>query len=106
MVVLVIFGLTFIVLATYTIVRISIACVFWSFNTSTDAKHIFKLCFPYYIIALTMICIAFIITFNKSIFAIYYFSTVYFLALFLWKRKLNPSKKKTFAVEPNQSQLP
>lgn len=106
MVVLVIFGLTFIVLATYTIVRISIACVFWSFNTSTDSKHIFKLCFPYYIIVLTMICIAFIITFIKSIFAIYYFSTVYFLALFLWKRKLNPSKKKTFAVEPNQSQLP
>jgi len=106
MVVLVIFCLTFIVLATYTIVRISIACVFWSFNTSTDSKHIFKLCFPYYIIALTVICMAFIITFNKSIFAIYYFSTVYFLALFLWKRKLKPTKKKTFAVEPNQSQLP
>lgn len=106
MVVLVIFGLTFIVLATYTIVRISIACVFWSFNTSTDSKHIFKLCFPYYIIALTVICMAFIIAFNKEPIVIYYFSTVYFLALFLWKRKLNPSKKKTFAVEPNQSQLP
>lgn len=106
MVVLVIFGLTFIVLATYTIVRISIACVFWSFNTSTHAKHIFKLCFPYYIITLTVICMAFIIAFNKEPIVIYYFSTVYFLALFLWKRKLKPTKKKTFAAEPNQSQLP
>ncbi|GAB4166559.1 MAG: hypothetical protein Tsb0033_28580 [Winogradskyella sp.] len=106
MVVLVIFGLTFIVLATYTIVRLSIACVFWSFNTSTDAKHIFKLCFPYYIIALTIICMAFIVAFNKEPIVIYYFSTVYFLALFLWKRKIKPSKKNTFAAEPNQSRLP
>lgn len=105
MVALIIFGISFILLATYTIIRISIACVFWSFNTSTDAMQIFKLCFPYYIITLTSICIVFIVTFNNSILVIYYFSSVYFLALFLWRRKIKPSKK-TFAVEPNQTRLP
>ncbi|WP_138433138.1 hypothetical protein [Winogradskyella algicola] len=105
MVALIIFGISFILLATYTIIRISIACVFWSFNTSTNAKYIFKRCFPYYIIVLTSICIGFIITFNNSILVIYYFSSVYFLALFLWRRKIKPSKK-SFAVEPNQTHLP
>jgi len=93
MIMLMILGISFILLATYTIVRISIACVFWSFNTFTDAKYIFKLCFPYYIIALTMICMAFIITFNNALIAIYYFTSVYFLALILWSRKIKLSKK-------------
>lgn len=106
MIILMILGISFILLATYTIIRISIACVFWSFNTSTETKYIFKLCFPYYIIALTMICMAFIITFNNSLIVIYYFSTVYFLALFLWRRKIKPSKNKKLAVEPNQTHLP
>ncbi|APY07723.1 hypothetical protein BWZ20_05175 [Winogradskyella sp. J14-2] len=105
MIVLLIFGISFILLATYTIIRISIACVFWSFSTSTDAMQIFKRCFPYYIITLTSICLAFIVAFNKEPIVIYYVSSVYFLALFLWRRKIK-TYKKTFAVEPNQTHLP
>ncbi|MCT4630505.1 hypothetical protein [Winogradskyella sp.] len=107
---LIIIALLFVGLATYAITKISISCVFWSFNTDTDKRYIFKRCFPYYIISLTILCIAFIIEFDKNLIAIYYFSAVYFLALFIWRNKIKPHKKKinnkNFAAEPNQTHLP
>lgn len=108
MIVLVCFGLAFIVLVTYAIIRISISCIFWSFNQPADKRHVFKTCFPYYIITLVLIGLALIIEFDKEPVVIYYAFSVYLLALFIWRSELKSSKKnnKNFAVEPNQPQLP
>ena len=103
-----IFGFCFIGIMTFVVIRLSISCVFWSFIESSDKQRVIKLCFPYYIIILSALCFALIIEFDKSLFAIYYFSAVYFIALLIWKYELKSIKKtnKNFAVEPNQSQLP
>lgn len=109
MVILFIFGLTFIGLTTYAIVKVSISCMFWSFNDSVDKRHVFKTCFPYYIIILTLICIGFIIHFNADNLAIYYFASVYVTALVIWKNQLRTNTKtltKIKTVNPNNSQLP
>ncbi|MBC3844842.1 hypothetical protein H8K90_00485 [Winogradskyella echinorum] len=108
MIALILFGIFFTGLMTFVIVRISISCMFWSSKNPNDKQHIFKVYFPYYIIILSIICIAFIIKFNKSLLAIYYFSAVYIIALSIWRNEMKSriKKKKNFAVEPNQSHLP
>ncbi|MFC0605992.1 hypothetical protein [Winogradskyella pulchriflava] len=85
----------------------SISCIFWSYQRPVDKQHVFKVWFPYYIIILTALCLAFIVKFD-SLLAIYYFSSVYLIALLIWRSELKPSIKKheNFAVEPNHPKLP
>lgn len=103
-----IFGFLFIGLMTFTIVRLSISCVFWSYRRPVDKQKVFRKCFPYYIIILSAISIAFIIEFDKHPVSIYYFASVYIMALSIWKSEIKSSlkKNKNFAVEPNPTQLP
>lgn len=108
MVILFILGLAFIGITTFAIIKVSISCVFWSFNNSVDKRHIFKTCFPYYIISLTLICIGFIIHFNADSLAIYYFASVYVTALVIWKNQLKTKTKtltKIGTVKPNKTEL-
>ncbi|MBO6879133.1 MAG: hypothetical protein JJ870_01010 [Winogradskyella sp.] len=108
MIALVIFGFLFTGLMTFTIVRLSISFVFWSYRRPVDKQHVFKVCFPYYIIILSAICIAFILNFDNHPVAIYYFSLVYLTALLIWKSEIKSSlkKNKNFADETNPTQLP
>ncbi|EDP71763.1 hypothetical protein FBALC1_04727 [Flavobacteriales bacterium ALC-1] len=108
MIALIVFALFFIGLMTFVIIRISISCLFWASKNPKDKQSVFKACFPYYIIILFAICLAFIIKFDKNEIVVYYFSIVYFLTLFIWRSELksSPKKNKSFAVEPNHPKLP
>ncbi len=98
-----IFVFTFIGLMTFIVVRMSISCILWSYPRPVDIQHAFRVYFPYYIIILFAICIAFILKFDKHPIAIYYFSSVYLMALLVWRSEIK--KHNNFAVEPNQTQL-
>jgi hypothetical protein len=107
---LIIFGFIFIGSMTFIVIRISISCLFWVSKNPKDKQHVFKVCFPYYIIVLSALCITFILEFDKHEIAIYYFSAVYLIALLIWRSELKSSLKKkhynNFADEPNHSNLP
>ena len=110
MIIIFLIAILIVLLITYAIVRLSISCVIWSFNMSTDIRDIYKICFPYYIIGLTGIGIAFIITSNALAVSIYYFAVIYLMALLTWRKELKKGIEKQsilkIAVESNQSQLP
>ncbi|MBC2844811.1 hypothetical protein [Winogradskyella flava] len=108
MLALILFGFLFVGLMTFVIIRLSISCIFWTYSRPIDKQHVFKLCFPYYIIVLTIMCIGLIMNSDYHPLAMCYFSCVYFMAILTWKYELKSSLKKNqnFAVEPNLSQLP
>ncbi|WP_179020476.1 hypothetical protein [Winogradskyella forsetii] len=95
---------------SFVILRLSVSCMFWSAKTSEDRIKVFKLYFPYYIICLFTLCILAIIGLDRSIFAIYYFSSVFFISLFIWSRKIKYSsrfkKNLNKTLEPQQPELP
>ncbi|WP_045472762.1 hypothetical protein [Winogradskyella sp. PG-2] len=110
MIALILFGFFFIGLITFIIIKLSISCLFWASKNPKDKPYVFKVYFPYYIIILFTLCIAFIIEFDKSLLAIYYFAAVYLVALFIWRSEIKSSRRKmhnnNFAVEPNHPNLP
>ncbi|MUU79670.1 hypothetical protein [Winogradskyella endarachnes] len=93
-------GITFIVL------RLSIALMFWFSDKPNDKKHVFRNQFPYYMMVLSILIITIIIALDFAYFAMYYFTSVYFIALFIWNFKLKHCKRKYHSVEPSHPNLP
>ncbi len=105
MIVLLIFGLAFVGSILFAMLRVSVSCMFWFSKKPKNKAYVFKIYFPCYIILLFGLCIAAIIKFNHNPFAIYFFGSIFFLALFIWRHEMthiikNPYKTK-IAVEPN-----
>lgn len=95
-------------LITFTVIRLSISFTIWVSQYPNDIEYVFKLYFPYYIICLFCLCITVIIKFDAIPFVNYYFATVFFTALLIWRSMLISYRKKStsFAVEPNLTHLP
>ena len=107
MIIVTLFIFAIAIVVTFGVVRLSISLIFWSVNPSKDKQEVFRVYFPYYIIMLVGFA-AYMIYISNSITIAIYFGTVYITALLIWRHELksNRKKKKTFAVEPNPSQLP
>ena len=110
MIALIIFGCAFLGLLTFAVIRVSVSCIFWTAPKPKDKQQVFKIYFPYYIMSLFGFCIIAVFLFEDSLFATYYFGSVFFLALFIWKYKmkscLNINIKNKNTVEPNHTNLP
>ncbi len=94
-----------IIVITYAMVRISISCIFWSVNNPKDKQAVFRLYFPYYIILLTMVCSGLIWSMDFDTLAWEYFSSVYILALLIWRYELK-SYQKQINSTPKKTNLP
>ncbi|WP_299102977.1 hypothetical protein [uncultured Winogradskyella sp.] len=95
---------------TFVILRISISSMFWFSKKPNDKQYVFKNQFPYYIIVLTTILTAILISSGFAYFAMYYVLGVYCLALLIWNFKLKHCKKTynntTHLTEQHQPKLP
>tara|TARA_R110002049_G_scaffold45917_6_gene133542 strand:+ start:877 stop:1209 length:333 start_codon:yes stop_codon:yes gene_type:complete len=110
MVVLIVFAFSVLGFLTYAVIRLSVSCMFWSAKNIENKMQVFKIYFPYYIICLFALCITAIIGLQNNTFVIYYFSSVFFISLFVWHCKIkNPStlKKTTDTIiKPQYPNLP
>ena len=99
MVALAIFGFLFACLIHFVVIRISISAIYWSLSDPKDKAWAFRIYFPYYIIILFGICIAFIIKSDLDPFAIFYFSMLYTTALIVWNRDLKKDLKRKHTIK-------
>ena len=106
MVAFIIFISAIVGLLTLVVVKLSISLIFWLANKSKDKQQVFKIYFPYYIITLVGLIVIIIIQSNFDIIVTIYFSTVYLMALLIWRSEIKNNHNKSFAAEPNHSNLP
>jgi len=93
------FGLIFLGSIIFVIIRLSISCLFWYSKKSKDKQHVFKIYFPYYIITLFGLCAMGIIKFNGQSFAIYFFGSLYFLTLIIWRYIMKYRAKQNHIIK-------
>lgn len=92
---------------TFILLRISVSCMFWFSNKPNDKNYVFRNQFPYYMMVLSILIITIIIASGFAYFTMYYFISVYFLALLIWNYKLKHCKRKYSTVETsNESSNP
>jgi uncharacterized membrane protein len=104
MVGLAIISISFTLSILLLVVRLSIAFVFRVSTQPKNAKHVFKVHFPYYIITLGAICTYVIIALEFHIIAFIYMGIIYIMALGIWKFLLTKSQKtKTLQIEGTSS---
>ncbi|MDB9721378.1 hypothetical protein OAA67_05855 [Winogradskyella sp.] len=89
---LAILGFLFVACIHFALLRISISCMYWWSNNSSSKADVFKICFPYYIITLSVLCLTAIVMFHFAQIAIIYFSFVYLTALLMWRHDLKKEK--------------
>jgi hypothetical protein len=89
---------------TFIIVRLSVSCMFWASKHRFDKMHVFKYFFPYYIITLFSICVIAILGLNKNLYATFYFSSVFIIALLIWRYEIKQSKKTKHLINKNSEQ--
>jgi len=108
MIALIVLGFIFITSMILLVIKLSVSCMFWLSSRPKNKQHVFKIYFPYYIIILFGLCIAAIILFDNSLFAIYYFGAIFFITLLIWRKELKPNTnaQHKIAVEPNHPNLP
>ncbi len=99
MIALIIFGLIFISVILFAIVRVSVTCMFWCSKKPNDKQYVFKTSFPYYIIVLAGLCATVIIKFEANSFFNYLCGSIFFLALLIWRFEMKNSLNTNLTIQ-------
>jgi hypothetical protein len=102
MIVFFLFGIGFVGLIAFAMIRISITSMFWLSKKPNDKNYVFKRYFPYYIIVYFGLCVTAIIQCDIEPFSIYFFGSLYVLALLIWAFKMRHCKRIYSTPQKNE----